>query len=114
MAWRSRKTGFACGDGRFTNQLFPFIKVSFLFVDVHDDLGRTRSALVIPPARRSGARVKTWLVRRILLATANNESGEKRACSFQQSSIIHEAADSIRREHTDSTLKSILTSLTAA
>ena len=70
MAWRSRKTGFAGGDSRFTDQIFAFIKVSFLLADVHNDLAWTGSPLIIPPARWSGAWIKAGFVRRVLLATA--------------------------------------------
>jgi len=38
-AGRSRESRFTGRDGRFANNMFAFVKVSFLFADMDDDLG---------------------------------------------------------------------------
>jgi len=50
MAGRRGKSRLTGGDRRFTDQMFPFVKVSFLFADVNDNLGRAGDALVVPIA----------------------------------------------------------------
>jgi hypothetical protein len=109
MTGRSPKARLASGDGCFADQSFAFVKVSFLLAYVHDDPRLSGSAVVIPPACGSGARIKPRLIRRwVLFATANNQRCEQRACNSQYSAIIHKAADTIQRKVTHSTLKSVL------
>src|SRR5206468_5747945 len=95
--------------------LFAFVKVSFLLADMHDDPRLSRSAFVVPPACGSGARIEARLIWCwVLFATGNNQRREQRACNSQSSAIIHKAADTIQRELTHSTLKSVLVGLAAA
>src|SRR5438128_2957821 len=57
MARRSGKTRLTGGNSRFTNHAFALVKVSLLFADMHNDLGRTGCVLIIPPTRWSGPRI---------------------------------------------------------
>src|SRR2546423_13015475 len=76
---------------------------------MHDDPRLSGSAVVVPPACGRGARIEARLIWRwVLFATANNQRCEQRACNSQYSTIIHKAADTIQRELTHSTLKSVL------
>src|SRR5215211_1636917 len=109
MARRSRKTGFAGGNSCFADQSFPFVKISFLLADVHNNARLSRTAFVVPPACGSGARIEPRLIRRrVLFAAGNNQRREQRSCNSQYSAIIHKAADTIQWEVTHSTLKSVL------
>ena len=47
-AGRSGKSRFAGGDGRFADQMFPFVKVSFLVADMNYDFRGPGDACVIP------------------------------------------------------------------
>jgi hypothetical protein len=107
----SAKTGFTRGDSCPADQSFAFVKVSLLLAYAHDDPWLSRSAFVVPPACGSGARiearsrpVRLW----VLFATANNQRCEQRPCNSQYSASIHEAADTIQRKSTHSTVKSVL------
>src|SRR5207253_424108 len=91
MARWSGKPRLASGDGGFTDQMFAFVKKSFLFAGVNDDLCRPRGAFVIPPTRRSCAGVKAGLVRcGVLFATANNQCDEACTYNVQQTAGVHE------------------------
>src|SRR5438128_5960707 len=113
MTGWSRKPRLAGGDGRFANQAFTFIKVSFLFADMHDNFGRTRGVLVIPPTCRSGTRIHPRRIRWILFATAYDQC--KKACTYsvQQTARVHGSGYLCGVHQSTSTLKSILTALAA-
>ena len=89
VTWRSGKTRFASGDGRFGDQMFALVKVRFLLADMHNDLRRTGNAFVIPPTCNGGAGIEAGRIRRILLATANNERYEACAQSLKQTAWVH-------------------------
>jgi hypothetical protein len=55
MTGRSPEPRLTSGNGRFADQSFAFVKVSFLLAYVHDDPRISRSAFVVPPADGSGA-----------------------------------------------------------
>src|SRR5207237_8021389 len=48
VAGRRRKTFFPCGNGRFADQMFSFIKVSFLLGQMNNDARVAVGAFVIP------------------------------------------------------------------
>jgi hypothetical protein len=56
MAGRSPKARLTSGNGRFADQSFAFVKVSFLLAYVHDDPRTSGSAFLVPPADGRGAR----------------------------------------------------------
>ena len=89
MAWRSGKTRLTSGNGRFADQAFALIKVALLFADMHNDLGRTGRAFIIPPACWSGAGIHARRIRWILLATEEEQSDK--ACSYglQKTARVH-------------------------
>ncbi len=92
LTGRSGESRLACGDGRFADQTFAFVKVRFLFADIDDDLWRAGCALVVPPTCWSRARKRTLWQR---LATADNHCNKTRACNSKQWAGLHGAADSI-------------------
>ncbi|PYI58071.1 MAG: hypothetical protein DMC59_09385 [Verrucomicrobia bacterium] len=59
--------------------MFALVKVGFLFTDMHNDLRRAGDAVIIPPTCNGGAGIWAGRIRRVLLATANNECHE--ACA---------------------------------
>src|SRR5262249_38627698 len=79
MARRSAKTRFTGRDGRFADQSFALVKVTFLLADVHDDPRTSGNAVIVPPPCGSSARIeprrpiRLW----ILFATANDQRREQ-------------------------------------
>ena len=86
---RGGEPGFASGDRGFADQALAHVKVRFLFSDMHHDLSRAGDAFVIPPTGRSGAGIEAGPIRRILLATANNECHEACARNLKQTTTVH-------------------------
>ena len=102
-AGRGGEPRFAGGDGRFADHMFTFVKVSFLFAHMDDDLRWARGTLVIPKAGRLGLPRKTsgqWLlgVRWDFFAAAHDERDCARARDLEQMAKFHgAAADTIVR-----------------
>src|SRR4030095_6236922 len=53
IARRGGEPRFAGRDGRFADEMFPFVKVSFLLTDMNDDFRGPGDACVIPPTGRT-------------------------------------------------------------
>src|SRR5437899_1179138 len=100
MARRSGKTRLTSGNSRFTDHAFALVKVSLLFADMHNDLGRTGGVLIIPPtcwsgpridAGRSGVGIDAGRIRGIGILLATEEDQSDKACTYglQQTAGIH-------------------------
>ena len=86
---RCGEPGFTSGDGRFGDQMFALVKVGFLFGGMNNDLRWARDAVVIPPTCNRGVGIQAGRVRRVLLATANNECHEACARNLEQMTKVH-------------------------
>src|SRR6516164_5346190 len=89
MARGSGKTRLTSGNSRFADQTFALVKVSLLFADMHNDLGRTGGVLIIPPSRWSGAGIHARRIRWILLATEKDQCDKACTYSLQQTARVH-------------------------
>src|SRR5437868_2201085 len=100
MARRSGKTRLTSGNSRFTDHAFALVKVSLLFADMHNDLGRTGGVLIIPPTRWSGLRIDAGCsgvgihagrIRGIGVLLATEEDQSDKACTYglQQTARVH-------------------------
>src|SRR6266513_5313964 len=52
VSGRGGKTRLACGDSRFADDLFTFVEISLLLLDMDDDLRRAEDAIAVPIAVR--------------------------------------------------------------
>src|SRR5207248_1281695 len=95
MSGRRGEPWFACGDSRFADYAFAFVKVSFLFTDMNGDLWRAGCALVVPPTCWSRMRPRSGSIRGNFFATAKNEHGDSGAYDLEYQGSFHGAADSI-------------------
>ena len=96
MAGRRRKTFFPCGNGRFADQMFSFIKVSFLLGQMNNDARLAVGAFVIPPTGRWGWHYgREWLLYLLwhFLAAAKQNRDRSHERELNAPAQSHKAAD---------------------